>query len=378
MFNINTSFSVDESTHTQLLNKFLCVGYGNQISANIRDIMIELGVAPATNLARDNIKPEDITNIIKDGKGIEHSYTKPISVDKIWNFLAEELVMANYKSKLWCWSDQAAISLLDYWASVDSKVGFVLAFSSPYTLMRNLFSEDTSLSSDKVSKIMSEWIAYNRSLLDFYYNNMQRCILVGYDGVVSNTTQFSTVLVERFAIDLKQVNIDVSRFEVSRDPVLEYFVDKIVSKSDDLINLYEELQSSASVVVAQSSGVSYVDVLAEYVSQKTDTLEYLTELQNSLRDNELQLDKLEQEKASLLKAMKEQEQLVASLNKDKSALVVDTKAKQEQLAKLSKENESMLNNLFAVQEELEKYLSDHRDMLKENDLLRDVIVSFVG
>ena len=81
----------------------------------------------------------------------------------------------NLEQKFWGWSDPYAIYTLDYWLSLDENLTFILVYNHPRSVLEQAANNQESFVNNTIGHLIDNWIAYNTALLNFYYNNRERC-----------------------------------------------------------------------------------------------------------------------------------------------------------------------------------------------------------
>ena len=327
-----------EYTHKQNYNKTLVVGHALSDQKAVKELLNAGGMSAAKPLQQHSIEATEISQILSQTYNPTGVSKEQLSVDKVWDGLALDLLMSNRDKTWWGWSDSEALPYLNYWKSIDSKLGFIFVYDTPESFMKQILLQSETLSSNSIAKAVDEWCAYNEALLKFYYRNMECSLLVNTQQVKLRTTEYLQQVSKQ--IGLKSTELDDNAIVTLQetfqndvnDPLFSYLVDDILKGHPNITNIFEELQSVANLPF---------NVLNE--TQHTP-LNALLALQN----DKAQYDRLQEKISFVRKTNEAYQNQIASLE-----------SKQKELAELKKskssENEELLTQLMSVQEELEKY-----------------------
>ncbi len=243
-------------------NKILVVGHPLSNYDSIMDLLYSNGINHANPLKEEGINAADISNILikahtrKFNKVSSSENIEQLEINQVWDRLAMDLMLSNINQSLWGWADSNAISLLNYWQSLDSNLTFVLVYDTPENFINKILEDKDLISEEDLQKSFDEWCEYNKALLRFFYRHPESSILV-------NTQQ---VEVDNYAC-LKQINehIDmnlnissdknnaitsvehISRSELSKDAFYSYLARDFLWQSPKMTHIYEELQSVANL-----------------------------------------------------------------------------------------------------------------------------------
>ena len=382
----------------QNLNKLLIVGHEYSNYESIEKLLNKNGMQNASKLKKEDIEAKQISKIIQKTNNTNSS--GQVEVNPMWNGLAMDLFISNIDHDFWGWADCDAISLLNYWKSVDNNLAFVLVYSTPEYLLKKIFEKNnTKLTKEELEVQIENWSKYNRKLLDFFYRNNDNSILVNSEQVGQNSIEYIEELKKQLSIssvssqEIIELNIENNTYQ--EDSTLNYLVEQIIEENNVLKNMYEELQSCANFpnITKSKKDISIINTLIEYKEKEKEKLEEskiqiekINSLINDKNKNEL-LIKSKEEKTNELKEENKlllnqlfavQEELEKLFTKDKNneekiSNLINDKNKNEQLIKskekkineLKEENELLLNQLFAVQEELEKYYLELESIKKQ-------------
>lgn len=322
-------------------NKLLVVGHETSNLHLIVDVMKKHGLKHANNLLKEKILPGEISKIILKAHGLsEDTYTfDQMVVSSVWNGLAMDLMMSNIDHQKWMWADSSALPLLSYWKSLDNQLGFVLVYSSPEKYLENFFISSSKVTLEEINAGLVNWYDYHRSLLNYFYSNQDRAILVNTQQVQTNSIKYLEEIKKQ--IDLKDEDLLASEQDainvndVSEEhSVYNYFASQIIDTDEKVKALYLEMESIANLPFTstedQEETLLY-DAISIYMSEKEQSNDFI-------------------------KKIKLQGQSIKELEL-KSNSAVKTQ-------KLEDENKLLLEQLFIVQEELEKVYLQKKELEK--------------
>lgn len=330
--------SITSSTG-KMTNKLLAVGHPHSNLEFVIDVMQKCNVSAANNLEKEGIEAQEISKILLKAHGIDPDATvEQVQVNPVWNGLAMDLMMSNLEHAKWVWADSEALPFLDYWKSLDKGLSFVLVYNSPQQFLQNLIENSELDFEEGISEALQKWQSYNRAMLNFFYRNQERSLLVNSEQVEKNSQKYLQEVGKQIGLNHEEISRSVELVEAQKrsstrsSDLYGYFVSQIVSTNDQAKQLYMELESIANLPSLQYENKQYPlnKVLSSYLLEQKEYQSVCNDLENS----QINYTKIEQEKEELNKK-----------------LVQESKKVEE----IQTENELQLAQLMSVQEELEKY-----------------------
>lgn len=322
---------------TQNFTKTLVVGHPLSDQEAVVKLLNASGMSLAKPLQQQNIIPTEISKILSQEYMPVDATIEQLNVDKVWDGLALDLLMSNRDEKWWGWSDSAALPLLNYWKSLDSKMGFILVYDTPENFIKKALSS-THTDTKTMQDAIAEWCHYNEALLKFYYRNEEASLLVNAQQVKLKSEEYLQEVGKQIGLRETDINshaivsVQNSFENIQEDPLFSYLSDALLSEHPKLTNLYAELQSIANVPLSHTETASVKPLEALF------SLHHTTQ-QVSTLSSELEVAK------EAFENTKKQEQALMTEKEKLSAL-------QQQA---TTENSELLSQLMSVQEELEKY-----------------------
>lgn len=391
--------NVAKNNKSSRINRLLIVGHEMSNYETVESLLNQSGMKEAEALRKEKVNAKDVSSIIKKANNIDEQSYDRLEVNPIWNGLAMDLMISNMDNKLWGWSDPQAISLLEYWKSADPNLGFVLVYNSPINYMGRAISGDLSARPQEYLRDkLSEYARYNEALLDFYYHNIERTVLVSSEQVFYDEKD----CMKRLEQDLSITNVSFSNVLAKRDEVREvnegldivskYLIKDLVSQHQKVRDVFEELQSVANLPFEHSDFIEDIKdekCIFDILMYRKKDIEEKNILQESAVKLKLDKESLQQKiqdvvlEKNQLEALKEQNIRRIELLAEESVKLEKQKDDALKKSEISLEqSEQYMRNLFEVQEEFEKVfmerekISVDRDSLKkyknnlENDLAR--------
>ena len=345
-------------------NKTLIVGHKLSDHIYIADLLHANGMRKAMPLQKEKVPPQEITTILsksqtKKGKGL-----RQLEVSPVWDGLAMDLFMSNLGQKWWGWSDSKAVSLLEYWKNIDANMSFVLVYCSPQYFLKQFVVNAPKVNQKKLNKAIKKWLDYNRTLLDFYYQNTDRSLLINAEEAKRNKVKYLEQVQKQIGTSSSNANV-VQPLDYTANTEENYFkadTDLLTYVLDDLVEAYPEM----TVLYEEFEAVSNLPLLVKKEKKQTP-LSALSDLLNQKKKHD-----------KAIGVLKEKEKLLSTLNMEKSILEVEAKeiekeleklqkSLQEEKAKLSKNLENDLKEKQALQKEKEKLNTALENLKKKTE-----------
>ena len=358
-----------------MTNKLLVVGHPHSNLEFVVDVMQKCSISPANKLQKEGIAAEEISQILLKAHGKDSRYIEEqVHVNPVWNGLAMDLMMSNLEHSKWVWTDSSALSLLNYWKSIDNSIAFVLVYNSPQKTLQEILENTEFDIEENLEQVLQNWKNYNRAMLNFFYRNPECSLLVNSEQVEENSQKYLQEVGKQIGLNNEEIDKTVEIVEdekqntAEKSVMYEYFIAQLVDANESVKQLYMELESAANLpsLRYEKKNYSLEKVLASYMLEQKEKEELskkvqqeserVQELQN---ENELQLTQLmsvEEKKEELSKKLQEEGKRVQESEN---------------------ENELLLEQLHLVQEELEKnYLAkkDIENKLRESNIKLDKTV----
>ena len=328
----------------------LIVGHNYSNFESVESLLHKNGMFLASRLKKEQIFAKELSNILVPNMSNSSEY-KQEKISHVWDGLALDLFLSNNKNGWWGWSDSNAVVLLEYWKNTNPSMFFILVYNSPEEYIKKYLEVNGKASQKKLEKILKDYVAYNKALLEFYYRNKESVFLLNTQEVEVNNVDIYLPVKKNKNIQIKAVESKSTNDEV-QDEVLTFLVKNIILEHQELNEIYDELESVANLplqnVVPQQ--YSIYNVLKTFQKTKKESTKLQQMLQEKVEKEQKELTTLKQELQNREKSNKELQQTKEELKK----------AKEKVSDELSKENELLLSQLHLVQEELEKYYLENK------------------
>lgn len=405
----------------QMANKLLIVGHPHSNLDFIVNVMQKCNINVASRLERGNIEVQEISQILLKAHGVDPEYSQEqIEINSVWNGLAMDLMMSNLEHSKWVWADSGALPLLDYWKSLDNSLVFVLVYNSPQQTLQKII-ENSELDVEKdLSEALQKWQNYNRAMLNFFYRNQDRCLLVNSQQVEENSQKYLREVSKQIGLNDAEMSKSIEIVKPQKQSIsqhsalLEYFISQIVDVNVQVKQLYMELESIADLPSSkhERKNFSLNKILSAYMLEQKEHRSVCTQLEDERKKvkklqtgNELtltqlmnsheELEKNYTESKKLTEQLRhrntEYEQTISELNTTKTKYLEIQKEKEAlkkklELAQVNKkipqlpngskkeieltsENQFLLEQLHQAQEELEKYYFEIKELKNKKTVI---------
>lgn len=418
------------------MNKIVIVGHPASGHEEVLALLQECGMTAALPSRREGLLPQAITTTLCKAYKVpplddvidEQDYAQ-IEAAPVWQGMALDLMLGNLEQPLWGWADPQAIFALDYWASLDPQLTFVLVYDEPHRVLMQAGrgeGNDLPSSAPSLQHGLDNWAAYNGALLRFHLRNPARSLLV-HAGQVGRATDryleqlqpllgapllaaptadassdapalpaqmlaqgdlptaIAAALPQPLVPALNALGVDVQEAAAlfAAEPAERYLVDDVLAQYPAVLQLYAELQSVANLPLNADARAPEGAANAAWEAlqrQRNFVAELMLRMHgeaNRASDEAARrLAELETERVERSRAQVAMEAQARTAKTHADGLEAKTVSQAERLRQLSDDNEMLLSQLHRVQEELERYYLQSNDLAtaknaaqKENALL---------
>lgn len=285
------------------------------------------------------------------------------------------------------WADDRTTFVLEFWNKVEPDLGYVLLYRSPWSAIDKLLRQDIKTIDSEPETVLTAWLHYNRSLLNFYLNQREKCLLLNADFVEEQYSQFLGILNDRFGLQLESdVNKspDVNNENITADSIYAHI---LADTAPEAIELYIEMESCATLLgrdpdfscqdqlykpltaddlLSQWSGdckkeTSYQKLLDELNDTVINIKADRDTIQTSLADADDKKNSLQRELEKTIKDLDTAVNGQKELEGANQSLKEKNNTLQSELKEAQEEAELLLLQLHQVQEELEHYFLLNQD-----------------
>ncbi|KAA1174678.1 hypothetical protein FWJ25_04620 [Marinobacter salinexigens] len=127
-------------------------------------------------------------------------------VSDLWRQVAVDLLLENVSSPIWGWADPVSTWFLDFWASLDHNLHFLLISESLEDRLAREISETGEIGNWQ--DLYDEWQSYQQALYEFYRRNPDRCMLVERTDVDSSPAELVSAINDRWGWSLVADAVD--------------------------------------------------------------------------------------------------------------------------------------------------------------------------
>lgn len=150
------------------------------------------------------------------------------------------------------WKDPRTTLFLDFWADILPECKFVFLYRDPWVVVDSLRRRR----SDRRVLVMPwlpavAWLKYNYALMDFYANNMDKCVLININGFNANH-ELSRQYLGRFldySLDIPYTDVyhenEIQKRPPMQKKLLFQLTDNLYKRK--LTKLYHILESAADI-----------------------------------------------------------------------------------------------------------------------------------
>ncbi len=382
-----------EKKKSKSYNKTLVVGHSLCEYKPVIDLLSASGMSLANPLKKERIHATEISTALLKAHESESNGVEQLEISQVWDGLALDLLMSNIDEKWWGWADSNAVSLLNYWKSLDTRLVFILVYDTPRNFIKQILNKKNFASADELQKDVTEWCEYNKALLKFYYHNPESSLLVNTEQAKTSSTTYLEQVSNQ--IGIKDADITSTTVvsmqksfqdEEDDDALFSYLVKELLEQYPEMTALFEELQSVANLpfdTMQESTSNSFDAIaalmkdkkkqytLTQLESQKKKQEELLGVQKQNVEENELLVSQLMQIQETLeesyidnQKYTKELTDLKKSLtnkNDENNTLKIKLKSQKQNV----EENELLVSQLMQIQETLEESYIDNQKYTKE-------------
>ena len=114
-------------------------------------------------------------------------------------------------------------------------------------------SENGVSAAESVDSVLEKWFMYNQKLLDFFYQNQDKAVLIHSAEVEENRARSLEKVTRKIGLKFNPKKRKKSKkhalieAKVIKDPIIEHLAVRIVSENQKVNELYAEMQSVANI-----------------------------------------------------------------------------------------------------------------------------------
>jgi hypothetical protein len=226
---------------------------------------------------------------------------KPFTPDTKYAKIARQMVSNIENEPLFTWEDVNSSLYLNFWKATTDEAKFALFYSSPEFELSN-YIDDHPFDRSRVEKVIDAWVIRTRSMLTFFMNNRERCLLMNIQSADSANETFIQTLNTLLDLNLPPKVSSVPLLSES-SPLIGYLATTLLLKNRHVSELYDEVLSAATFISEPDRSISSIEdrnnslinaFLADVSSYK-QLIDRRTELEEELSLNQLQINQMTEE-----------------------------------------------------------------------------------
>ncbi|GAB3476929.1 hypothetical protein [Polaromonas eurypsychrophila] len=282
---------------------------------------------------------------------------QPISSPgRLWEQLANEIFIANIKSKVWGWADARSTWLLDFWSQFELRLKFVLVCVTPQQMLASAMAADTETVS--VDAVMTTWQQHHQELLRFHHRHPQRSMLVDSRECAQHPQALIEHCAAKWKLPLSAANAALGQGYPEQDALALYLAHQLCQNYPQATSLQHELAATLTRLGEEEAETQAAPNVGTLVLPPEEIIASY----RSLRDRTVELQQAQ--------AAREELDTVntryAALHASHLQQLENSEIK---LQESTKESQLLLLQLHQVQEELEGVFLKHEAANKRLDML---------
>ncbi len=337
--------------------KTICITGASQNDLHpVAHLLQQAGLASPKTVKRDDpidmaLWHEHVMSMAAEDAPVGQPIASP---GRLWEQLANEIFIANIKSKVWGWADARSTWLLDFWSQFEPRLKFVLVCVTPQQMLASAMAADTETVS--VDEVMTIWQQHHQELLRFHHRHPQRSLLVDSRECAQHPQALIEHCAARWKLPLSAANAAMDQGYPEQDALALYLAHQLCQNYPQATSLQHELAATLTRL-----GEAEVQAALNVGSLVLPPEEIIVSYRN-LRDR---TGELRQAQAAL--------EELDTINTRYAALQASHLQQQEnsevKLQESTKESQLLLLQLHQVQEELEAIFLKHEAAKTQLDTL---------
>ncbi len=117
---------------------------------------------------------------------------------------AKELIQRRETYPVWGWKDPRTSLFLDFWHELIPQANFLFVYRTPLDVVLSLLRRGTDLdtAANPLTGLRS-WHVYNQSILEFYGQHQEHCMLVNIAGMTANVSSALSSIANKLSLSLQ-------------------------------------------------------------------------------------------------------------------------------------------------------------------------------
>lgn len=213
----------------------ICITGSAPLPAQTLATLVAQGLTQATPLPRDpqiNFQSWH-SKVLTPKSSATPSAVKPVArpIARMWEQLAAELLLAHADHPAWAWAEPDSLHLLDFWATFDHSIRFLLLAEHPAQTLQRLMAETARPHNPELdsANILAQWQSQHQKLLHFALRHADRCQLIWADQAQNHPLDLAQHLTEQWALDWQPLTTPAQAAPVSC-PLAQHLAQQIVEQ----------------------------------------------------------------------------------------------------------------------------------------------------
>jgi hypothetical protein len=182
--------------------------------------------------------------ISQDGWSLENN----IQVQEHYVTRAKLLVKENAVLGNWGWKDPRTTLFLNFWADLLPQANFLFVYRSPWEVVDSLYRRGDQIFYSNPKLAVKIWITYNKSILDFYNQFSDRCVLIGIENIVKDPMVLSKLLKQKLDVTLNNPSMNITDRSLLNSEVSNSHRPKLMECFfPEAVDLYYELNAKSDL-----------------------------------------------------------------------------------------------------------------------------------
>lgn len=225
----------------------LTSGHPQSGYAFVHELLTEMRLINVKCSALEGVEPCNLRKELRNHDAYDDFFGEISSLSSSNTFLQDcmfDLFINGSDNKTIGWADSKAVGLLNTWKETDSRIRFLLVYAPPNVILSDAIQDKNCLF-NKVSPVLSSWIAINAELLSFYKRNSNRCILVNASTAITAPTKLFEKVSSTFKVKLPDLRSNFQGKSLSIPIVASNGKQLLSDEYQQAMTLYKELEHYA-------------------------------------------------------------------------------------------------------------------------------------
>lgn len=176
----------------------------------------------------------------------------------------------------WGWKDPRTSLFLSFWHKLLPNARFLFVYRHPIEVLLSLLRRGEFDSHPSLMPALSAWLKYNSSVLAFYDQNVDRCLLVHIKGLVQSSAKFTHLIKKKLQVTSGPSEEAFTRIycgsELKQTPFAPDTARALNRICPPLLALYQQLNRKADLPIQETGQHSQASTLLSPLVQLTETL----------------------------------------------------------------------------------------------------------